>query len=171
MEFYIFDNITQVPDTLNGIGLFVFDLWCNSLPNDKILDRTKFKHLQTTNIAKRLVFLLDRVEKHHGKSRKCRFQAFSPVSTIFSKAFFPRVVRSRDCEVRVNTILTARVISWWSLMHLFPGFLFPALTPLSFPTFLPFIKWLEEKFVAVRYQTHNCQVMNLLSIAALLAQW
>ena len=38
--------------------------------------------------------------KHCGKRRKCWLPAFSPFSTMFSKAFFSRGVRSRDCMVK-----------------------------------------------------------------------
>ena len=32
-----------------------------------------------------------------------------------------------------NATLTTKVISWWSVTHVFPGFLTPVLTQLSFP--------------------------------------
>ena len=38
--------------------------------------------------------------KHCGKVRKCWKPAFSPFSTMFSKALFFRVVKSRDCLVK-----------------------------------------------------------------------
>ena len=38
--------------------------------------------------------------KHCGKRRKCWLPAFSPFFTMFSKAFFFRVVKSRDCVVK-----------------------------------------------------------------------
>ena len=41
-----------------------------------------------------------------------------------------------------NATLTAKVILWWSVTHMFPGFLTPVLTQLFFPkppiTFLTF---------------------------------
>ena len=37
--------------------------------------------------------------KHWGKRRKCWLPAFSPFPTVFSKAFFSRGVKSRDCKV------------------------------------------------------------------------
>ena len=43
------------------------------------------------NVAKMMIFLLNRVEKsrkHCGKKRKCWLPAFSPFPTMFSKAFF-----------------------------------------------------------------------------------
>ena len=36
-------------------------------------------------------------------------------------------------ELGFNATLTAKVISWWSVMHIFPGFLTPVLTLLFFP--------------------------------------
>ena len=41
-------------------------------------------------------------KKHCGKRRKCWLPAFSLFPTIFSKAFFSRGVKSRDCVVIVN---------------------------------------------------------------------
>ena len=38
--------------------------------------------------------------KHCGKRRKCWLLAFSPFPTMFSKGFFFRVVKSRDCMVK-----------------------------------------------------------------------
>ena len=56
------------------------------------------KHLQTnkSNIFQTLKFVLVWV-----KNRKCWLPAFSPFSTMFSKAFFSRVVKS---VVRVNDL-------------------------------------------------------------------
>ena len=49
---------------------------------------------------RKLKFVLGRVEKHCGKRRKCWLPAFSPFSTMFSKGFFSKVVKSRDCVVK-----------------------------------------------------------------------
>ena len=38
--------------------------------------------------------------KHCGKRRKCWLAAFSPFPTMFSKGFFPSVIKSRDCMVK-----------------------------------------------------------------------
>ena len=40
--------------------------------------------------------------KQFGKRRKCWLPAFSPFPTMFSKDFFLRVVKSRDCVVKRN---------------------------------------------------------------------
>ena len=39
-------------------------------------------------------------EKHCGKRRKCWSPAFSPFPTMFSKDFFHRSDKSRDCVVK-----------------------------------------------------------------------
>ena len=38
--------------------------------------------------------------KHFGKRRKCRLPKFSPFPKMFSKAFFFRVVKCRDCVAK-----------------------------------------------------------------------
>ena len=48
------------------------------------------------------ISLCDRVTKHCGKRRKCWLPAFSPFPTVFSKAFFFRVVKSWDCVVKLK---------------------------------------------------------------------
>ena len=72
-----------------------------------------------------------------------------------------------------NATLTAKVISWWSVMHMtvFPGFLTPALTQLFFAkpptTFLTCFckgerqKYARKKVCLNRDQTHNHMVMSL----------
>ena len=39
--------------------------------------------------------------KHCGKRRKCWLPALSPSPTLFSKAFFLRVIESRDCLAKL----------------------------------------------------------------------
>ena len=50
------------------------------------------------------ISLLDRVENPVGKGKnagkKCWLPAFSPVPSVFSKAFLFKVVKSRDCVVK-----------------------------------------------------------------------
>ena len=41
--------------------------------------------------------------KHCGERRKCWLPSFSPFPTVFSKGFFYRVVKSRDCVVKKFT--------------------------------------------------------------------
>ena len=72
---------------------------CNSFPNGKILDFTKLKAFadKKLNVAKMTNSVF--IRRHWGKSRKCWLAAFSPFPTVFSKAFFCRVVKSRHCVV------------------------------------------------------------------------
>ena len=45
-------------------------------------------------------FVLDRAENIAGKGENAGVSAFSPFPTMFSKAFFFRVVKSWDCVVK-----------------------------------------------------------------------
>ena len=74
----------------------------NSVPNDKILVRSKFKALADgkINVTEKLKFVLGRVENTVGKGEKCWLPAFSPFPAMFSKAFFFRVVKTPDCVVK-----------------------------------------------------------------------
>ena len=47
-------------------------------------------------MTQRFKFVLGRIENIVGKGEKCWLPAFSPFPTMFSKAFFSRVVKSRD---------------------------------------------------------------------------
>ena len=69
----------------------------NSLPNDKFLDWSKLKALadDKINVTKKLKFILGRVEN-------IRLPAFSPFPIMFSKDLFVRVVKRRDCVVKVK---------------------------------------------------------------------
>ena len=62
----------------------------NPLPNNKFLDVTKLKAIAVDKltIAKMTIFL--------------SLPAFSPFPTVFSKAFFFRVVKSRDYGKELN---------------------------------------------------------------------
>ena len=70
----------------------------NSLPHGKILDLPKLKAFADDNfkVAQIMQFCFDRVENIVGK----RENAFSPFPTMFSKGFFPRVVKSRHFVVK-----------------------------------------------------------------------
>ena len=74
----------------------------NSLPDDKMLDWSKFKGFADNkiNVNGKLKSVLGRVEKHCGKRRKCWLPAFSSFPTMFSKGFFLRVVKIQDCVVK-----------------------------------------------------------------------
>ena len=71
----------------------------NSLPKDKILDRSKLKAFadDIINVNKKNEIGLGKNRKHCGKRRKCWLPAFSPSPSIFSKAFFSRGIKSWDC--------------------------------------------------------------------------
>ena len=74
----------------------------DSLPYDKFLDWSKLNALADNkiNVTEKLKFVLGRMEKHHGKRRKCWLPAFSPFPIMFSKDLFVRVVKSRDCVLK-----------------------------------------------------------------------
>ena len=76
----------------------------NSLPNDKISDWYKMKAFAADKIdaTEKLIFFffLRKGRKHYVKRRKCCLPAFFPFPTTFSKGFFLRVVKSRDCVVK-----------------------------------------------------------------------
>ena len=68
----------------------------NSLPNDEILDLTKFKALNGTPNQK---FVKRMEENIVGKEEKAGYHHFLLFQQFFSKGFFPRVVYARDCVV------------------------------------------------------------------------
>ena len=72
------------------------------LPNDTILDWSKFKAFadDILDIAKMTISLSGRVENTVEKGEIAGYQHFFLFSTVFSKAFFSRVVKSRDCMVK-----------------------------------------------------------------------
>ena len=74
----------------------------NSLPNDKILDQSKFKTFadDIIKIFKMMISVFDRVENIVGKGDKCWLPAFSLFPSMFSKGFLLRIVKSCDCVVK-----------------------------------------------------------------------
>ena len=74
----------------------------NPLPNDKILDWSKLKAFadDKINVSENLKFVLGRVENIVGKGENDGYQHFLFFPTMFSKRFFPRVVKSRDRVVK-----------------------------------------------------------------------
>ena len=50
-------------------------------------------------VTQKLKFVFGWVE-NMGKGKKCWFLAFSPFPIMFSKAFYSRGVKSRDCVVK-----------------------------------------------------------------------
>ena len=71
----------------------------NSLPNAKFLDWSKLKAFADDKIngTQKFKFVSARVGNIVGK---CWLPAFSPYPTMFSKAFFVRVVKTRDCVIK-----------------------------------------------------------------------
>ena len=70
----------------------------NSCPNDKFLDCSKQRAFPDDKIKRK--FWGKWVENNVGKGESAGYQHFFPFSTMFSKAFFHRVVKSRDCVVK-----------------------------------------------------------------------
>ena len=64
-------------------GVIVWE-WVNSLPNDKILDWSSWKHLQKTNVTENLKFVLGRVE-NVGKGENAGYKHFLLFLTIFTQ--------------------------------------------------------------------------------------
>ena len=75
----------------------------NTLPNDRILAWSKFKAFadDKINMTKKLTYVMGLVRNIVGKVENATYLAFSPFPTMFSKAFFFRVVKSRDCLVKI----------------------------------------------------------------------
>ena len=76
--YYILDNLVLCSDheELQVFGNSVL----NSLPNDKILDWSKFKTFADDifNVAKMMISVCDRVENIEGKGEIARYQHFFP---------------------------------------------------------------------------------------------
>ena len=75
------------------------------LPNDRILALTKLKAIPDDKKKKKKNFFFVKMiisvsdsEKNHCRKREnAGLPAFSPVSTMFSKVFFCRAVKTMDC--------------------------------------------------------------------------
>ena len=80
-------------------GLPFMAIQRNAVPNRNFFDRSQLKAFADNenkcNLKKEILFGMG--GKHCGKRRKCWLPAFSPFPTMFSKAFFSRGVKSRDC--------------------------------------------------------------------------
>ena len=74
----------------------------NSLPNGNVLDWTKVKVFadDKLNDATIINSVFDRIENIVGKGENAGLPAFSPFPTMFSKVFFLRVIKSRDCVLK-----------------------------------------------------------------------
>ena len=73
----------------------------NSLPNDKILDRSKLKALadDKINVAQKLKFVSWMVEDILGKGETAGYQHFLLFAQYFQKSFLVGVIKCRDCVV------------------------------------------------------------------------
>ena len=74
----------------------------NPLPDDKTLNWSKLKAFTDNkiNVTENLKSVLERVENIVGKGENAGYQHFLLFPTVFSKAFFLRIVKSRDCVVK-----------------------------------------------------------------------
>ena len=74
-----------------------------SLPNDKILDWSKFKAFADDKIivTQKLKFVLGRVENIGEKGENAGYQHFLLFPQCFQKLLFPSCIKSRDYMVRV----------------------------------------------------------------------
>ena len=79
----------------------------NFLPNDKILDQSKIKAFADNKkkCDQKIEICLGMGRKHCVERRKCWLPAFSLFPTMFSKAFFLGVLKSRDCVVMRNDLI------------------------------------------------------------------
>ena len=68
-------------------------------PHDKIFDQTELKVFadDNLNVTKMIISAFDRVENIVGKGEILLVQAISPFPTMFSKGFFPRLVKRCHC--------------------------------------------------------------------------
>ena len=82
-----------------------------SVPSSKIFDQSKFKEFadDKSKVAHLIKLACNPVE-NSGKRRKCWFPAFSPFSTLFSKAFYIRVVKTWDWVAK-NYFFLFKVLS------------------------------------------------------------
>ena len=91
--FYFFQKEYQVFSHI----YFVVCKCFNPLPNDKVLNETKFKAFADNKLNYKKIIFLSLIEQKTGKRRKCWLPAFSPFHALFSKAMFPRVAKRCDC--------------------------------------------------------------------------
>ena len=88
--------------------LYIFSDGFKSSPNNNYLDRTKLKAFADDKLsfAVMMICLFGRVEKHCGKRRKYSLPEFSPFPTVFFKAPYLSVIKSRDCVAKIKTLFT-----------------------------------------------------------------
>ena len=80
--------LTQKKNALNAA-------FFNPFSHEKILHQTKLKAFSDDklNVTKMIISVFDRVENIVGKG-ELLVQAISPFPTMFSKGFFPRLIKS-----------------------------------------------------------------------------
>ena len=74
----------------------------NPFPNSKIYDWSKLKAFadDRINVTEKLKFVLGKVKNNEGKGKNAGYQHFLPLSTMFSKGVFFKIVKSWDCVVK-----------------------------------------------------------------------
>ena len=90
----VLSEYKQFATILETVLTVEFDLWTrtqinfNSLPNDKILDWSNLKTLQTTNVTKMIISVLDRIENIMGKGEIACTSNFSFSHNVFKRLIF-----------------------------------------------------------------------------------
>ena len=71
------------------------------LPNDNILDWSKLKASadHKISVTEKLKFVFGSIENIAGKGENAGHQHFLLFPTLFSKGFFFKIIKSRDCVV------------------------------------------------------------------------
>ena len=98
-HFLLFPQCFQKASFSGSLKVRIVWLKVNSLPKDTILNQSKFKAFADKKIKvnKKLKLVLERVETIVGKGENAGLSASSLFPIMFSKGFFPSVVKSRDC--------------------------------------------------------------------------
>ena len=105
------------------LGVVSCNAYCelnlDSLLNNKILDQSKLKAIvdDTVNMTHRIEIHCGQNRNIFGKRKKCRLPAFSPFPSMFSKGFFLRVVKHRDCVVKGYPAIHHHGFTLQSLTH------------------------------------------------------
>ena len=76
--------------------------YLNSVPNNKIFNQSILKAFadDKIHVTQKLKFASGRVENIVGNGENAGYQQFFPLPIMFSKGYFLRVVKSRDCVVK-----------------------------------------------------------------------
>ena len=81
IQYFLFSHTLSV---VSSISCAIF----NSLPNNNVLDWTKFKALLRTNVATIIISVFDRVENNVGKGENAGYQHFLLFPQCFQKYSF-----------------------------------------------------------------------------------